>query len=260
MRIGKLALGAMAVCALGCAGVRRRSLTPIHTDPYLWLDRHPRRQASRLGRRPRMKRPSRRCAADPQYQQDYDAILKVLDANDRIPQGELDHGDVFNFWQDADHARGIWRRVDGRRLSQCRTRPGRCCSTSTSWTPTSTRTGSGRARIARRASKPAWCGFRRAAATLRSMREFDPQSRQVRGDGFSLSVAKSSATYVDKDTVLFATDFGPGTMTAVELSAHRETLASRRAGQRRQDGVRGKVSDISAAARGVSRTLWRDRR
>ena len=49
--------------------------------------------------------------ADPRYQQNYDAILKVLDATDRIPYGSLDHQYVFNFWQDAEHPKGIWRRT-----------------------------------------------------------------------------------------------------------------------------------------------------
>ena len=49
--------------------------------------------------------------SDPAYQKDYDAILKVMDATDRIPFGQLDHGFVFNFWQDAAHPKGIWRRT-----------------------------------------------------------------------------------------------------------------------------------------------------
>ncbi|MEJ0042699.1 MAG: hypothetical protein WDM81_11000 [Rhizomicrobium sp.] len=37
--------------------------------------------------------------------------LKSLDVPDRIPLGELDHGFVYNFWQDAGHVRGLWRRT-----------------------------------------------------------------------------------------------------------------------------------------------------
>jgi len=43
--------------------------------------------------------------ADPTYQKDYDAILRVMDATDRIPYGDLDHQYLFNFWQDAQHPR-----------------------------------------------------------------------------------------------------------------------------------------------------------
>ena len=49
--------------------------------------------------------------ADPDYQYDYEAILKVMDAADRIPYGDVDHQYVFNFWQDAGHPKGLWRRT-----------------------------------------------------------------------------------------------------------------------------------------------------
>ena len=38
-------------------------------------------------------------------------ILSSLDTKDRIPLGEVHHGFVYNFWQDADHVRGLWRRI-----------------------------------------------------------------------------------------------------------------------------------------------------
>ena len=49
--------------------------------------------------------------ADPRYQKNYDSILAVLDATDRIPFGSLDHGYVYNFWQDAKNPKGVWRRT-----------------------------------------------------------------------------------------------------------------------------------------------------
>ncbi|MEI9932026.1 MAG: hypothetical protein WDM89_16170 [Rhizomicrobium sp.] len=45
------------------------------------------------------------------------------------------------------------------------------------------------------------------------VREFDPKTHQLLADGFTLPAAKSSATYIDENTILFATDFGSGTMT-----------------------------------------------
>src|SRR5262249_13070203 len=45
------------------------------------------------------------------------------------------------------------------------------------------------------------------------VREFDPASRVFLEDGFSLAEAKSSATYLDDDSVLFGTDFGLGSLT-----------------------------------------------
>src|SRR5207245_1250545 len=45
------------------------------------------------------------------------------------------------------------------------------------------------------------------------MREFDPKAGKFLDDGFSLAAAKSQARYIDDNTLLFATDFGPGTLT-----------------------------------------------
>src|SRR5581483_7018565 len=45
------------------------------------------------------------------------------------------------------------------------------------------------------------------------IREFDLETRRFVPDGFTLAEAKSSVSWLDDDTVLFGTDFGPGSMT-----------------------------------------------
>ena len=79
-------------------------------DPYLWLEDVHGAKALEWVKAQNAKSTAV-LQADPEYQKDYDAILKVLDATDRIPYGELDHQYVFNFWQDAQHPKGIWRRT-----------------------------------------------------------------------------------------------------------------------------------------------------
>ncbi len=49
--------------------------------------------------------------ADPRYQQYYNEALAIGQAKDRIPVGSFIGGEVYNFWQDEDHVRGIWRRA-----------------------------------------------------------------------------------------------------------------------------------------------------
>lgn len=46
------------------------------------------------------------------------------------------------------------------------------------------------------------------------IREFDAVDKSFVTDGFYVAQSKSSATWVDKDNLAVATDFGPGTMTA----------------------------------------------
>ncbi|HEX4618406.1 MAG TPA: hypothetical protein VH135_01675, partial [Steroidobacteraceae bacterium] len=79
-------------------------------DPYLWLeDTHGAKALEWV--KAQNAKSTAVLQADPEYQKDYDAILRVLDATDRIPYGDLDHRYVFNFWQDAQHPKGIWRRT-----------------------------------------------------------------------------------------------------------------------------------------------------
>ncbi|MFL6844892.1 MAG: prolyl oligopeptidase family serine peptidase [Allosphingosinicella sp.] len=49
--------------------------------------------------------------ADPRYQTYYNEALEIAQASDRIPLGQFLNGGIYNFWQDADHVRGIFRRT-----------------------------------------------------------------------------------------------------------------------------------------------------
>ena len=80
-------------------------------DPYLWLeDVHGERamnwvngeNANTLGV----------LEKDPRYSELYAAALKIAEAKDRIPIPRIINGEIYNFWQDADHVRGIWRKTD----------------------------------------------------------------------------------------------------------------------------------------------------
>ena len=50
--------------------------------------------------------------ASPRFAEYQDAALEILEADDRIAFGVIRGDQVYNFWQDADHVRGLWRRVD----------------------------------------------------------------------------------------------------------------------------------------------------
>ena len=151
--------------------------------------------------------------ADPDYQKYYDAILKVLDATDRIPYGELDHQYVTNFWQDAAHPKGIWRRTSVADYAKAAPALGGACWIWTSSRPTNTRTGCGRAPSAPRHSSAACSALARWRRCGGGARVRSGAASASCKDGFQLTEAKSAITYLDDDTVLFGTDFGPGSMT-----------------------------------------------
>ena len=79
-------------------------------DPYAWLeDVHGEKPLAWVAEQ--NKKSLGLLKSDPRYQKNYDSILEVLDATDRIPFGGMDHGFVYNFWQDAHNPRGVWRRT-----------------------------------------------------------------------------------------------------------------------------------------------------
>ncbi len=150
--------------------------------------------------------------SDPRYQADHDAVLRVLDATDRIPMGGIIKNTVFNFWQDATNPKGIWRRttvadyrnpqphwetlLDVDKLAAAEHenwiwKGGTCLETLDRCLVYLSRDG-GDAHV---------------------VREFDLKTKTFLKDGFTLPHAKSGVDYVDADTVLFYTDFGPGTLT-----------------------------------------------
>src|SRR5262249_53200095 len=184
--------------------------------------------------------------ADPAYQKDYDAILKVMDATDRIPYGELDHDYVTNFWQDAQHPKGLWRR----------TSIGDYANPTPHW---NTLIDVDKLAADERENwvwKGAQCSpqLKRCLVNLSRgggdavvVREFDLAGKAFLKDGFYLSEAKSQITYVDEDHVLFGTDFGPGSMTTsgyprlVKLWKRGEPMAQA------HTVYEGKVEDVASA-------------
>ena len=78
-------------------------------DPYLWLEE------VESDRALHWVESHNRVAIDelthtPLYQDIYQGLLEIYDSTDKIPS-VVKYGEFYyNFWQDADHVRGIWRR------------------------------------------------------------------------------------------------------------------------------------------------------
>src|SRR5215469_3935455 len=48
---------------------------------------------------------------DPRFSGLYGEALAIAEAKDRIPSPRFLAGRIYNFWQDADHVQGIWRKA-----------------------------------------------------------------------------------------------------------------------------------------------------
>ena len=80
-------------------------------DPYIWLeDAHGAKAMDWVNAENAKTLPV--LEKDSRYPGLYADALAIAEAKDRIPLPSTLDGAVFNFWQDADHVRGIWRRTD----------------------------------------------------------------------------------------------------------------------------------------------------
>jgi prolyl oligopeptidase len=205
LAFGLAVLGAAAVLCAGVAGAAQ-------DDPNLWL-------SDIRGAKPlawvaaQNAKSEALLKADPRYAEYHAAILKSLDTKDRIALGQLDHGALYNFWQDGDHVRGLWRRA---KMADYR-------KTDPKWDVLLDIDKLDAAEHKDWVFQGAECMTTEARCLVRlspgggdaaEMREFDPKTQHLLADGFTLAPSKGGAAYVDDDTVLVATDFGPGSMTS----------------------------------------------
>jgi prolyl oligopeptidase len=180
-------------------------------DPYAWLeDIHGAKPLAWVAEQ--NDKSFAELKADPRYAADFTSMLSVLDATDRIPFGRLDHGWVYNFWQDADHPKGVWRRAPVAEYSKPAPNwdvlldvDALAAAEKENWVFS-------RADCAPQGTR-CLIGLSRGGGDAAVVREYDLRTKKLASDGFALAEAKSDATYLDDDTVLFATDFGAGTLT-----------------------------------------------
>jgi prolyl oligopeptidase len=241
MGIGKPTAVAFTLAAALSAGTASLG-ADVAEDPYLWLeDIHGEKPLQWVKQQNAVS--LKLLKSDPDYQKDYDSILSVLDATDRIPTGQVYVSYIFNFWQDDAHVRGIWRRTTIASYE----------SASPQW-----ETLIDVDKLAEDEGKN-WV-FKHASCALDLtrclvalspgggdtvvLREFDPVAKRFLDDGFNLGEAKAEAAYIEANTILFSTDFGAGSLTA---SGYPRIVKLWRRGQKISDAktvFEGKPEDV----------------
>ncbi|HEX5007775.1 MAG TPA: prolyl oligopeptidase family serine peptidase, partial [Hyphomonadaceae bacterium] len=154
---------------------------------------------------------------DARYQGYYEEALKIATSKERIPYGSIRNGFVYNFWQDDVNERGLWRRAT---LAQYR-------QAQPVWETILDVDALATSEGANWVYKGVSClppenelclvelsdGGKDAAR----QREFNVGPKAFVAGGFDIPEAKTSFEWVDKDTLLVATDWGPedgqGTLT-----------------------------------------------
>jgi prolyl oligopeptidase len=172
-------------------------------DPYAWLeDIHGAKPLAWVAEQ--NKKSLGQLKADPRYQKNYDNILQVLDATDRIPFGSIGHGFVYNFWQDAKNPKGLWRRTSIADYRQPVPHwellldvDALASAEKQNWVFAGAECSPNETRCLIRLS--------RGGGDAVVIREYDLKAKKLASDGFALPEAKADATYLNDDTVLFST-------------------------------------------------------
>jgi len=180
----------------------------------------------------------------------------ILTATDRIPGPSFLGDGIGNFWQDAANPKGIWRRTT---LDSYR-------SADTRWETILDIDALARAEGRDWVFKGADCLAPDETRCLISLsdggkdavvvREFDTTTRRFVDGGFSLPEGKHRLEWLDRDTLLVATDFGPGTLTE---SGYPFIVKSLKRGQTLAQATEVYRGDIGDGGYGVSPSVYRDR-
>ena len=183
--------------------------------------------------------------ADPRYAGFHKDALAIAQSHDRIPTPEVIGGQVYNFWQDAQHRRGLWRRTD---LASYR-------SAAPDWHTVIDLDALSAAEHANWVWKGVDCEepaetrclvlLSDAGEDATTAREFDLPGRRFVTDGFVLPHSKQATAWEDPDTLLIARDWGPGSLTASGYPFIVKRLHRGQALDQAVEVARGVPADIS---------------
>ncbi len=180
-------------------------------DPYLWLEEVTGDDALDWVRR--HNEPTLAELSGERFDRMRAEALEILDTDARIPYVRRRGEYLYNYWRDAEHPRGLWRRttLDGYRGDD------------PDWDVVIDLDAVADAD----GEKWVWAGaeviepdfslalveLSRGGSDATVVREFDMATRQFVVGGFEVPEAKTSISWEDHDTVLVGTDFGPDSLT-----------------------------------------------
>ena len=181
-------------------------------DPYLWLE-------DVTGDKPMswVKEQNavsvKELEGRPEFKAMHEKLLAIYNSRERIPTVSKRGKWLYNFWQDAENPRGVWRRTT---LEEYR-------KPNPAWEPVLDVGKLSADENEKWVFKGANCLYpeytrclitlSRGGADAAEIREFDTVTKQFVKDGFVLKESKGAADWIDKDTLYIDRDFGPGTLT-----------------------------------------------
>ena len=193
---------------------------------------------------------------DPRYETFRAEAQAILTATDRIPSPSFLGDGIGNFWQDATNPKGVWRRTT---LESYRT-------ATPQWETLLDIDALSKAEGRDWVFKGADCLAPDETRCLINLsdggkdavvvREFDLTTKRFVDGGFNLPEGKHRIEWLDRDTLLVATDFGPGSLTE---SGYPFIVKTLKRGQTLAQAVEDYRGDASDGGYGVSPAVYRDK-
>lgn len=181
-------------------------------DPFLWLEQAHGERAMQWVKAENIKTDAA-LGRDPRFKALFHDAKVILEAKDRIPEPSVIAGQIFNFWQDADHPHGMWRQTSQAEYQ----------STAPNWRTVIDLDALSKFEKANWFWKGAICrepDEERCIVSLSdggedavTLREFDLAKSAFVGGGFSLPRGKQDVAWQDADTLLLAREWKPGEIT-----------------------------------------------
>ncbi len=205
-------LFALLLVITACSSAKKTTSLPSPTDEFMWLEEV-------QGEKPlawvkeRNLETQKAIASRPNFKRNEALIKKILLAKDRLPSITQMGNYFYNFWQDDAHVRGLWRRTT---LNEYKKK-------SPKW-----ETVLDVDQLAKK-EKENWVFKRsqclkpdyehcmivlsRGGKDNSVAREFNTIKKNFIADGFSTPEARNDLTWLDENTLIIASDFGPGTLS-----------------------------------------------
>ncbi|MGY6554394.1 MAG: prolyl oligopeptidase family serine peptidase [Wenzhouxiangella sp.] len=186
-------------------------------DPFLWLEEIESEQALDWARE-QNERSVEFLEAHPLFEPIHQRNLEILTADDRIAFPSLMGGQIFNFWRDANHVRGIWRTTSRENFRNERPEWDVIIDVDALAEAESQNWVWGGASCRYPDYDRCIVGLSIGGADAAVRREFDMETREFVDDGFVLPESKSYISWRDRDSVFFGPAFEPEQMTTSEYA------------------------------------------
>jgi prolyl oligopeptidase len=239
----------MVSAAIAASLVSAASAEPAaKDDPYLWMEEIRGARALAWAKKEN-ERSLPLIEADPRFGPMKAEALAILTSKERLPIGEIHNGQVYNFWQDDVHVRGLWRRS-----SVASYRSGApewetlidydalAVSDKMNWV-------AGNIVCLSPAYRHCMVELNDGGKDAGFWREFDTTAKQFVDGGFSLPEGKSNVAWIDENTLLVGADRGEGTLTESGYARTLVRLGRRAALKTAPLFFEGEAKDVSVFPR-----------